>query len=328
MLKKKVLLLFICMVTTNLLFAQENLSEDRPFFDKKMALYERWIASKGMGDVIKVDEYQLKRNGMELELFLSLRTTDPDTAAALWKGLEYNFEQQNPGETLNATLFHTFVRMMEIPPEQGNVQVYFPRADGLGYNPCFYVWAWEEGGRVVEEGRVNNCKAQSFDVEVELPIIIKKYENAEIRIQHKKSSKEVFNEILTYAEGRYEKKQNCKQRYPKVETTQIDNHQLKFVVEDLCREVLWDEDDPICTLMKELFDWECNHKKRERLEFRFNFHPTSKGYVLKGEITGKFGSGVFRPRGDGYMDMDPDFEDSHLKPYTCEFKKALKAYLQ
>ncbi len=228
-------------LTTNLLFAQENLSEDRPFFDKKMKLYQRWIEAKGMGDVLKVDEYQLKRNGMELELFLSLQTTDPDTAAAIWKGLEYDFGEQNPGKTLGATLFNTFVRMMEIPPEQGNIQVYFPRADGLGYNPCFYVWAWEEDGRVAEESRVNNCKAQTLSIRVTLSEV-KKVTNSKTITVSKDSERgnEVFDKILSYARERYEK-DPCEDRNPRVEKEKKTSDYLKFTVSDLCQEVLTDE---------------------------------------------------------------------------------------
>ena len=50
--------------------------------------------------------------------------------------------------------------------------------------------------------------------------------------------------------------------------------------------------------------------------------------MLTGSLTGKFGSGVYKPRTSGYMDMEPDFEEDFLKPYVQRFNNDLKKYLE
>ena len=92
------------------LFSQEYLATDYAFFKKKAKLYQRWLNAKGMGEVLNVDKIELKKNGMELELFLSLKTTNPDSAAALWRGMEQTIISTNRdkkiGEVLYLSLIH------------------------------------------------------------------------------------------------------------------------------------------------------------------------------------------------------------------------------
>ena len=68
--------------------------------------------------------------------------------------------------------------------------------------------------------------------------------------------------------------------------------------------------------------------RRERLEFSIYYIPQNNGYRLDGELTGKFGSGVYMPRKSGYMDMDPDFENEFLLPYLRLFQEELREYLE
>ncbi len=321
-------LLFSClMLIGSLLKAQDFLGEDLPFFQKKASLYQKWLESKGMGKALKMDKVELKKNGNELELFLSIRTHDPDSAAAIWTALVTDFKKQNPDEELVSALFHTFIRLMEIPPVQGNVQVYFPNKNSAGYNPCFYVWIWEEDNKVKEESRTNNCKSQTLSISVE-PAKVKKVTSKNATpISSKDQARVVFDKILLYARQRYEVKR-CENRNPRVEEDEKTDYMLTFTVSDLCKEVLVEEKiSPICSLIAEIWG-PCNDIRRERLEFTFHYIPTDKGYTLTGSLTGKFGSGVYVPRKSGYMDMEPDFEEDFLKPYVKAFQKDLKLYLE
>lgn len=326
----KIIGLFILFLTfQSALFSQEYLATDYEFFQKKAKLYQRWLDAKGMGKVLQVDKVEMKKNGMELEMFLSLKTTDPDSAAALWRGLEQKIERTDRDKKLGTLLYQTFTRLMEIPQTQGNVQVYFPRKDGGGYNPCFYVWLWEENGKVLEESRINNCRAQDLEIPITLPALKKLAVNEKSRIYKKEEAHAVFDHIIAYARQRYEsEKINCEERNPRVEEEDRTNYALKFTVTDLCREILTDEKQSIWCNFVELWWGECNDMRRERLEFSFKYVLTESGYVLIGELTGKFGSGVYRPRISGYMDMEPDFEVDFLKPYVRRFQKDLKNYLE
>jgi hypothetical protein len=315
------------LLLTSLLQAQDFLGSDTSFFQVKAKLYQEWLDKKGMGKALKMDKVELKKNGNELELFLSVRTHDPDSAAAIWTSLGTDFKKQNPDEELVSALFHTFVRLMEIPPAQGNVQVYFPNKNSAGYNPCFYVWIWEEDNKVKEESRTNNCRAQQLTIDV-APAKVKQVTSKNATpISSKDQARVVFDKILRYARQRYEVK-NCENRNPRVEEDETTDYSLTFTVSDLCREVLTEEERSLwCDFVTKWWG-PCNDMRRERLEFTFNFIPNDTGYTLTGTLTGKFGSGVYVPRKSGYMDMEPDFEEDFLKPYVKKFQKDLKLYLE
>ena len=303
-----------------------HLGEDQQFFQQKAKAYQRWLDARGIGEVMKVDKVRLKADQEELELFLSLKTYDPDTAIMIWRGLKKAYRDGNRGEEIGKGLFNTFVRFMEIPPRQGNVQIYFPREDGFGYNQCFYVWYWEENGVIMEEEKENICKGQ-----VPLTITVLDVNSTRVEAQfvgqRSRPSSTVFQTILQYARNRYET-DRCETRNPKVEVLEETPFLLKFAVSDLCREVLVEEKERLwCSILQKL-KIPCNTVRRERLEFSFTFSATNRGYVLNGNITGKYGSGIYRPRKSGYIDMDPDFEEDFLIPYVSAFQKDLQLKLQ
>lgn len=322
----KTLLLACFLLMCSLLQAQDYLGSDTSFFQVKAKLYQHWLDSKGLGTALRVDKAELKKNGHELELWLVLRTFDPDTAAALWTSAEVNFRTTNPGEELTTVLFETFARMMEIPPAQGNVQVYVPINNGPNYNPCFYVWIWSENGKVQQESRINNCKAQPLNVEVR-PVQVKTVSSkGAAAVRKVQKAPEVFDRILHYARQRYESNPSP-ERNPRVELDVRTDFLLKFHVNDLSKEVLKKEDLSLwCKFLRSL-GYECNDMRRERLEFTFYYQATETGYNLSGMLTGKFGSGLYEPRDSQWMDMDPDFEEDFLKPYAMRLNDELRIYL-
>ena len=325
---KRALNLGCCLLLlAGLTHAQDYLGDDVAFFNQKTARYQAWLDANGLGAHLQADTIKLKKNGYELELFLSLRTYDPDTAAALWPALVAGYAAQNPGETLAEALCHTFYRFMEIPPAQGNIQIYLPLPDGRGYNPCLYIWLWQQDGRVQEDSRLNNCKAQPFEISIRPPAIARGAAHAEASVSSREQARAVFDKILRYARARYER-QTCEGRNPRVGEEEMSDYRISFAVTDLCREVLTDERKSLwCRFVQQVWG-ECNDMRRERLEFTFFYNATPEGYTLTAALTGKFGSGVYVPRRSGYMDMEPDFEEDFLKPYVRQFQRDLKRQLE
>ena len=326
--QKTTLIIFLFLLFHLLATGQPRifLGEDQAFFQLKAKSYQRWLEKKGMGKVIKVDKVQLKPDQEELELFLSLKTTDPDTAIMIWRGLKEAYREGNRGEEIGHGLFATFVRFMEIPARQGNVQIYFPRDDGFGYNQCFYVWYWEENGEIKEEEKENICKGP---VPVSITVLDVNSTRTEAQFvgQRSASSSLIFGKILEYARNRYEVRR-CENRFPKVEVLEQTPFLLRFAVSDLCREVLTQERRGVwCSVLQQI-GIPCNSARRERLEFSFTFSAADRGYVLNGSITGKYGSGIYQPRKSGYIDMEPDFEDDFLIPYVRGFQADLQNVLQ
>lgn len=327
-------LLFLLLTLPAGVWAQAYLGDDMPFFQKKGGLFQHWLESKQMSKALKVDQVRLKNNGYELELWLAMASADPDEGAALWKTLQRSFQASNPQSSIETALFDTFVRMMEIPATQGNVQIYLPSEDGSGYSPCFYVWIWEENGEVLTEQNVNSCRAQPLEIEVELPAVKQAQPSSSVRFNFAEERRKAFSRIISYVEKRYRidaakryKTEGCHERMPVIDTL-VGEYTLKIEVQDLCREVLTLEKKSLWCRFVEQWWGPCNDIRRERLEFTFIYHPTEEGYMLTGSLTGKFGSGVYKPRTSGYMDMEPDFEEDFLKPYVQRFNNDLKKYLE
>jgi hypothetical protein len=321
------LTLLLSLIYTIPILSQEYLGNNTAFFEKKSALYQRWLDAKGMGEMMKVDRFNLAKNDTELELYLSLRTTSHDEAIAMWKALNESYREKNQGSDFGAALFETFVRMMEIPPAQGNIRIYLPLENSTGYNPCFYVWFWEKDGSVVSKEGLNECKAQPIEVIVKKPPVKKLTGSAETQVTSRDNAKVTFEKILQFARKHYKVKR-CEERNPDVVDTVMRDYSLTFTVTDLCREVLKDEEKSAWCDFVERWWGPCNDMRRERLEFSFTYISTEDGYLLSGSLTGKFGSGVYVPRKSGYMDMEPDFAEDYLIPYVTNFQEKLRLYLE
>jgi len=325
-------LLAICVLQLTLcvsLVAQtpdlQDLSEDSTFFQAQSIQYQRWLDSTGLGLRLYVDEVRLKKNSKtELELLLNLRNTDIDSAVNQWTQLRRDFEKAE-GRPLEEKLFRAFAHKMEIPAVQGNVQIYV-RDRKLIYIPCFYVWIWEENGRILTDAKFNECKAKTFDFEVKPTPIRNSSKGRTAEVKREVPASEVFSQILAYARQRFETAR-CYDRYPRVEEVESTESTLQFAVTDLCREVLTDETESSWCATAKWLGVQCNDIKRERLVFQFTYLPTTTGYRLNCRLEGKFGSGFYKPRKGGYMDMEPDFED-YLDTYAKNFRNALQERLR
>lgn len=320
---------FLLLFLPALLAAQgEDLSPHLDFFQKTSRQYQRWLDVTGLGKSLRVDSFQLTKNNTELELLLLLRTHDPDSAVALWKGLNRSFlESANDTLALETELFETFARQMQIPPDRGNVQIYIRDRRGM-YIPCFYVWIWSDQGIIKTTVRLNECKAKIFDITINPGKVRQTGKGKSSQVARKVQPNEVFDEILRFAREQYEVNP-CYGRQPKVEVDyqKTKNNTLEFSVTDLCRVVLTDEKKSLwCDLLTKI-GYPCDDVRRERLVFHFTYIPTNTGYQLQCRLDGLFGSGAYKPRVSGYMDMEPDFDD-YLTTYVNGFQERLAKRLQ
>lgn len=305
------------------LTAQETFNyQDLAFFNQKLSVYQNWLDKTNLGKALKVTKVRLKKDSTELELLLRIHSTNLDTAIALWNRAKDDY-QLNTGKPLEEKLFQTFADFMEIPPAQGNVQVYVLDADGA-YIPCFYVGIWEENGSIRSDARMRECKDKPIDVQLRpLPLRqTKKGKTTEIKRQL--SSQEVFDGIEAFIKAKY-LQSNCYDRYPEYLVEVRNETFLRVSVSDLCRVVLTDEKKGLWCSTVEALGGKCNDVRRERLEFEFSYLSGSNS--LNGRLTGKFGSGVYRPRKSGYLDMEPDFND-YLDTFHLKFQQELKTYLE
>ena len=316
---------------------RENLFDDMPFFERKAATYQRWLDTIGLGQTLAVEKVQFARNvrtgsldSTELELFLLFRTTDPDTARSMWKQASLDFERV-ADRTLLSELFRMFTHKMEIPPAQGNVQIYVSDISGQKI-PCFFVWIWEESGVVKDSLQDSACdKAQNFEIKVPSVQVKSVVRGKTIARTTPQSTDEIFVKIIQFMENEFpaNKYRNmaCDGRYPKITIDSRTDKELIISVNDLCREVLTNARRSLWCELATQFGWTtCNDIKRERLTFRFECVQTQTETRLKCNLVGKFGSGAYVPRKNGYMDMDPDFLDFE-EEYALDFKNKLAAKL-
>ena len=311
---------------------REDLSASMPFFEKKSTEYQRWLDAKGFGKVLKVEKVRLKvdRNRKvdptELELFLLLNATDVDTAVAKWNRLKKDFDTE--ADSLEAYLYRTFIHEMEIPDSQGNIQIYV-RDKHTNYIKDTHIWIWLENGRIVSEKKIAVTKAKSFEISV--PYSVQqtgKGKASKVPAKKRRSADAVFDLVLKHVKTsmlehpRY--RTEITDRKPRIDNDSVRTATtLKFTVADMGKEVLSDQTR---------YFWESwvgiNTIAMERLTFQFEYVPASDGgYSLKCTIDGKFGSGVFKPRTTGYMNMEPDFDD-FFERYKNDFRQKIQSLLQ
>lgn len=295
--------------------------EDLVFFQQKSVAYQRWLDQTGLGESIRVTKVRLKKEDTEVELLLRANSPNLDTAIALWNRAKEDYLLA-AGRPLEEGLFQTFAAFMEIPPAQGNVQVYVLDTAST-YIPCFYVGIWEDQGEIRTDVRLGECKSQELTIPLKPRPLRKTVKGQTTEISRTLTREQVFDGIESFIKNNYLKK-NCYDRYPELQIEKREGNVLKISVTDLCKVVLTDEKKSAWCKMMEALGGNCNDMRRERLEFTFRYPAGSN--ELTGEITGKFGSGVYRPRKSGYMDMEPDFND-YLEDFHKKFKEKLETHL-
>lgn len=303
--------------TQRLTFSNAEIS----FFQDRKITYQRWLDQTGIGKVLQVDLLDVTKNNTSVEFWLSFKTSDPDSAIGMWNELRRDFSSAS-GRKISDELFQKFIQFMEIPAAQGNIQIYLRQNDGT-LNRCFFIFLYDNYGTVKVEEKLLDCKAKSFDVTIPTVRISKINKGKTSVITRNLNTKEVFDGISLYAHARYDKRFDG--RYSRVEDERQLGNQFTFFVEDLSREVLTNEEKSYWCKAMEILNIQCNDITRERLEFDLRYNPDTG--QLTCTLTGKFGSGVYRPRDKGWMDMEPDFE-SYLKNYTTRLGDELKKYLE
>ncbi|MEI6408449.1 MAG: hypothetical protein WCR52_03655 [Bacteroidota bacterium] len=317
---------------------REDLSGSMPFFLKKAERYQRWLDTTGLGTALRVEKvrYKVDKNThetdfTELEFFLLLKTNDLDSAASLWNRLQLDYER-NGGRSLQEALFRTYAHNMEIPAEQGNIQIQINDPDGTR-NKCFFIWIWDEKGYIKDSVQVNACRSQKFILDVPAIEVTKVLRKGRTEtIYQKDEANVVFNKVLNFANARYPFNKyagtDCSGRHPSVEEESRIADELVFTVSELCREALSNGSLGIWCLLARKTGWEkdCNDIRRERITFTVKYLENQNGYQLQCRIDGKFGSAAYVPRSSDYFDMDPDFLRFE-QDFADQFKKDLVKFL-
>ncbi len=310
--KKETLNICICLFITVPAFAQNSLLQDSLFFKSQAVIYQKWLEQSGLSSLVSVSDVAIKPQS--IEVILIGNTSDYRDFWSYWKQWSLDFRTEKT-ISLEQQLFYKLHHMMDVEQEQITLNVY-DRLPGF----CHRIYISFSNGKV--QVRRQSCRAKERDIEVSPASFygMKDISYEQIKKQYNKFA--VFNAILTYAEGKY-RKSKCEMRYPEVTLLEKEDV-LRFVVTDLCKEVLKDETDPfICKVLRR-FGHQCNWIKREKLEFLITYQTLPEGIKIGVEIDGKYGSGYYEnvKRG-GYHLMDIDF-DEYLEDYADQMKNEFK----
>ena len=293
----------------------EELSGDLSFFQQQEKTYQRWLDQSGLGKVLRVQGSQVDQN--TLSLYLGFRYQDLDSIQAGWESLEAAFTAAGP-VSLEQELFGKMLHFMQVPQGQALVQVY--DTYDVTKAPLFFRGIYFRDGAV---------KVEKSDAKAERKLAfrpaslagMKKMSVATFKAKYDKAT--VFRSILGYLKKRYEE-DPCANREPRLEVLEED-HLLRFVVTDLCREVLTNSANPtLCAIVDQL-GYPCNWVRREKLDFTITYVPQAEGFNLEIRVDGSYGSGRFKevPRG-GYFSMEAE---PALKPYLELYANKLKTTL-
>jgi hypothetical protein len=315
---KKISLITLVVLPT-LLLAQwtKSFKNDKNTFTEKSIEYDKWLKSAGMGHILYVKRVRTADSTLSLDLGFS-PTTDGDSALTLWDGLKTAFEKQDRGMAFEDALFRKMLYFMEIEPQQGYVQVF----NSFEKDACFSRSIKYENRKVfVKNG---NCRStpKPFMVDTKDLTNMRTIKKGDF---NKKATKEmVFERIKKYVEARYaNNKCEIGTRKPSLEWPQsVDN--LRFIVTDLCQEVIPEEPNPWwCRVLEPACTSCSNCRKREMLDVYINYTETPTGYQINMEVYAKFGSGWYKdvPRG-AYKNMEIDYKD-RIDQYAGKFRDEL-----
>ncbi|MCB9274807.1 MAG: hypothetical protein H6564_12260 [Lewinellaceae bacterium] len=296
----------------------DNLRQDSTFFNQQKTIYQRWLNQSGLGPMLQVEGLSIKED--RISLYLSFPSSDINFVVRSWESLKQNFEAERP-ITLEQQLFYKMISLMEVRQSMADVQIY--DTYDLRREPLFFRGIYFEDGQVkVEE---NNPKSKIEEVPIFPANLRGMKDMSEAEIREAFSREAVYEKVLEYARGRYGKAK-CEQRYPMVRVLE-NGAVLRFEVEDLCREVLTDEANPLLArILNSCCGLNYNWVKRELLNFIITYRefPDGKGFILTIEIDGKYGSGIYdKVRRGGYLSMEVDFDD-YLERYADSFKEAIR----
>jgi hypothetical protein len=303
----------IILLSPQALSAQiEDLREDTDFFNKQKTIYQRWLDSSGLGEVLHVETIDVQEQ--QLSLYLGFAYNDIDSIVRSWEMLKTEFEAVK-ATTLEQQLFYKAVNLMEIRQSRVDVQIY--DTYDLRKEPLFFRGIYFEDGEVkVEE---SNPRAKIREVIFETSDFPERGAKGSFRKDY--GAQKVFEIIYQYARKKYGA-QNCSDRKAEVVPLERSKKTLRFEVVNLCLEVLKDE-GVVCPMMRRL-GIDCNWAKRELLTFTITYTETTNGFQLNITLDGKYGSALYENvRRGGYMNMEFDF-DEELDRYADQFKEELR----
>ena len=310
-------LLILTFLCTSVRAQKGNLIPDTLFFQQQAQTYQRWLDHAGMGQYLQFRELDVQEK--ELAIYLEFKSNDLDIIINSWRAMKGNFEA-SAAITLEQQLFYKATALMEVRPSALSVQLY--DTYDLRKEPLFARAIYFDEGRVkVEE---SNPKSAIKPITITPKSITTGKQLSVAELKTVFSERKVYDCILAYAHATFVNA-GLDGVLPEVQVLE-DEENLLFKVVNLRREVL--PTNMVIDLCQGLgLRDDC--ARREVLTFLFTYETTADGIRIKGDIDGKYGSGVYAnvPRGS-YLSMEIDFDNQlgeYIKKMTYNVKKHLRS---
>ncbi|MEL6720195.1 MAG: hypothetical protein AAFP82_15900, partial [Bacteroidota bacterium] len=226
-----ILITFLFSFQTIIYSQTNNLTNYQSFFEEQKAAYQTWLEESGFDQVLRVHELAVEKD--KLTLYLGFHTENLDTLSSAWQQLKSDFEAKN-ALSLEQMLYYQLVYFMEVPQEQVYLEIYDSYDTEKYLNARFWViLSFEENKLKINKNTRN--KDAKREVYINLKEIKINQGKAEV-VKENLTKIAVFKRIVKYARAHYTQK-NCEGRKPGVKILE-DQNILRFVISDLCREVL------------------------------------------------------------------------------------------
>ena len=272
-------------------------------------LYQSWLETSGLGQVFAV--HTVVEDSKISTLYLQFHTEDLDSLSNAWHTLKANFDSTHT-ISLEQQLFYQWSYFMDRPQEELWVEIYDSYDVEKVPDPQFYVILFfQDGGLQIDANTKQKTEPREIRLELK-PVKLRTASKGSWKNTDHKT--EVFEKVLEHMRSYYETSK-CANRNPKLKVLESDVV-LRFEIEDLCREVLEDAEQPFPCRIAQLLGKDCNWITREKIYFLIAYSQEGTHAVLKIIMDGKYATGYGnRPQDGGYNPMDGRF-DQYFKDYA------------
>ena len=309
-------IIFFALLCIPFLSYSQDLRNDKPFFEREIQTYQRWLDDSGFGDVLQYREMEIKEK--ELTVYLEFKYEEVDSIVKSWEAMKSEFEATHP-ISLEQQLFYKLTNLFEIRPSAASLAI-FDTYD-LRKEPLFLRGIYFEEGKVkVEE---SNPRSAITDIYFSVKKVGKKNKTAVTELQKRYPKTEVYTKTKEFVTKYYEKK-ICRNKKPKIRVIE-ESDVLRIKVTNLCREVLTcpEAKSTLETFLRRI-GLDVDFAKMEKLEILFVYEKTADGFKIHISIDGKFGSGLYEDVGrHGYYSMEDDFKEC-LEDYANDLNSIIK----
>lgn len=312
--KLKLLLFLSFLILSNSLFAQSNhflLRSDKSH-DKVKTYYKNLIEKSELNFMLS-DVIDVSVKNDILVVNLKFNSTNSDTILSMWNQTKPIFKD-NFKISLQDYLYSRGCTYFSISPNN-----FFLSIGDIEKCPNWQVYGNRQNNTIIINTDSILCMSvKPNPIAIDLPRFSKK--NTLNKKQTKANATQIYSLVNDYLNERFVKKNKCKHRKPEVfsEFIGLDRTHFLFEINDLCSQVL----KP--SVVIEYFGLEA----RERFIFTFNYEATEDGFILKVEVEGFIGSGLWSTLNDeGYMDIEEDHKAA-FKKYAKKLSLDLEKHLQ